>query len=291
VLIKGDEPVAVWTGSTNLTEGAIFGHSNVGHSIADPVTAASFLSYWQQLAKNTNKTADLRKWTGQNNPIDSTVQSIPPGIDVVYSPQTGLDALKWYANLVGGAISSAHMTGAFGLNQVFHDVLAEDRDIVRTVLLEKQDGRNPLRAEDRDVRISIGAALEEPVANWAKEKLTGFNVHVKFVHTKIILVDPLTDTPLVMTGSANYSDASTNVGEEHTVLISGNTRVADIYLTEYHRLFMHFVFRRWFNAALHHDPNALPEPLVAGDSWTEQYWSVKWRARQREFFAGTAPHP
>jgi phosphatidylserine/phosphatidylglycerophosphate/cardiolipin synthase-like enzyme len=291
VLIKGDEPIAVWTGSTNLTEGAIFGHSNLGHTITDPVTAASFLSYWQQLAKNTNNTADLRTWSGQNNPVDTTLQSIPAGIEVVFSPRTGLKALQWYADLMRGATSSAHMTGAFRLNQVFHDVFAEDQDIVRTVLLEKQDAIHPLRPGDPDVRISVGAALEKPVANWVKEHLTGFNVHVKFVHTKIILVNPLTDTPLVMTGSANYSEASTNEGEEHTILISGNTRVADIYLTEYHRLFMHFVFRRWFNAALHQDPNALPDPLVAGDGWSEQYWSVKWRARQREFFAGTAPHP
>ena len=35
VLTNNDQPVAVWTGSTNLTQGAIFGHLNVGHLIHD----------------------------------------------------------------------------------------------------------------------------------------------------------------------------------------------------------------------------------------------------------------
>jgi hypothetical protein len=32
VLLKDDQPVAVWTGSTNISDGGIFGHSNVGTS-------------------------------------------------------------------------------------------------------------------------------------------------------------------------------------------------------------------------------------------------------------------
>ena len=36
VLTKNGKPLAVWTGSTNLTENGIFGHSNCGHVIEDP---------------------------------------------------------------------------------------------------------------------------------------------------------------------------------------------------------------------------------------------------------------
>ena len=43
-------PVAVWTGSTNITEGGIFGHSNLGHAIADPTIAAAYADYWTQLS-------------------------------------------------------------------------------------------------------------------------------------------------------------------------------------------------------------------------------------------------
>src|SRR4249919_2749121 len=52
VLLKDDEPVEVWTGSTNITKGGIFGHSNVGHVVRDPAVAAAFLDYWKQLDKD-----------------------------------------------------------------------------------------------------------------------------------------------------------------------------------------------------------------------------------------------
>ena len=35
ILLKGSKPVAVWTGSTNISAGGIFGHSNVGHIVWD----------------------------------------------------------------------------------------------------------------------------------------------------------------------------------------------------------------------------------------------------------------
>src|SRR5262249_50378179 len=50
VLIHKEKPVAVWTGSTNISAGGIFGHSNVGHEVWDDDIAASYLSYWERLA-------------------------------------------------------------------------------------------------------------------------------------------------------------------------------------------------------------------------------------------------
>lgn len=50
VLLRDGEPVEVWTGSTNVTAGGIFGHSNVGHVVRDRAVARSYLAYWQQLS-------------------------------------------------------------------------------------------------------------------------------------------------------------------------------------------------------------------------------------------------
>ena len=63
VLSHQNQPVAVWTGSTNLTQGGVFGHLNVGHLISDPTTAGRFLRYWDQLVDQTNTTTVLRTWT------------------------------------------------------------------------------------------------------------------------------------------------------------------------------------------------------------------------------------
>ena len=55
---------------------------------------------------------------------------------------------------------------------------------------------------------------------------------VFFIHTKFLLVDPLSDDPLVCTGSANFSGASLKSNDENMILVRGDTRVADIYLKE-----------------------------------------------------------
>jgi phosphatidylserine/phosphatidylglycerophosphate/cardiolipin synthase-like enzyme len=56
VLLEGEKPRAVWTGSTNISDGGIFGHSNVGHVVWDDAVAAKYLDYWQRLADNLTAT-------------------------------------------------------------------------------------------------------------------------------------------------------------------------------------------------------------------------------------------
>jgi len=72
---------------------------------------------------------------------------------------------------------------------------------------------------------------------------------------KFLLMDPLGDDPIVVTGSANFSEASTNDNDENMLLIRGNQRVADIYFTEFNRLFNHYYFRS-INEALNGNGNA-----------------------------------
>ena len=58
-----------------------------------------------------------------------------------------------------------------------------------------------------------------------------------------MLADPLSDNPVVVTGSANFSEASTETNDENMLVIEDNKRVADIYLGEYMRLYSHYAFR------------------------------------------------
>ncbi|KGN31963.1 hypothetical protein N802_19295 [Knoellia sinensis KCTC 19936] len=301
VLLDGGRPVAVWTGSTNLTRGAIFGHSNVGHVVRDPIVAQQFLDEWELLRANES-TADLRSAHETDNPV---VEVAPPkrGMGVVLAPRhTKSTVLQWFADVFDEGDVSTHITGAFGLNEVFRDTLGVTKPTtVRTVLLDKWPPRDKaVPRTDPNVRISTGAHITGGgLAQWAEESLTGFNTHVKYVHTKIILVDPLGPDPVVVTGSANYSKASTVDNEENTLVLRGGgrgpassrraiRRVADIYLTEYHRLFMHFVFRSWAErtsmvSGVREDPSHLAED----DRWTDRYYrDGSWQALQRRVFSG-----
>jgi phosphatidylserine/phosphatidylglycerophosphate/cardiolipin synthase-like enzyme len=287
VLEHRGEPVAVWTGSTNLTRGGVYGHSNVGHLIRDRVVAKAFAVEWRRMAEQRS-TAELRTVHESLEPVEQVVPA-KGGAGVVFSPRaTSSTLLTWYADLFGAATSSAHITGAFGLHQVFRDRLGVVRpQVMRTVLLDKVPPR----------RSAVSGVLDQ----WAGEHLTGFNTHVKYIHTKIILIDPLTDDPTLLTGSANYSDASTEKNEEHTIVLRAGTtrtssrralrRLADIYLTEYHRLFMHFAFRAMVQGrVLNEGTRQAMGHLEETDGWTIRHYEPNsWRALQRARFAGTIP--
>jgi phosphatidylserine/phosphatidylglycerophosphate/cardiolipin synthase-like enzyme len=244
VHIRDGQPVSVWTGSTNITRGGIFGHSNVGHAVRDPEVAARFLAYWEQLADDPAR-SDLAPWNEQTAIPDGKP---PKGISAVFSPRKSLQALEWYAKLMDGAKQSVFFTAAFGVSEPIRNILAKDVDYLRYGLLERDDDKVELLKRDRDNVFAVGAHIENALGGWVAETLADLNGHVHYIHTKFMLVDPLSSDPIVITGSANFSDASTTKNDENMLVIRGNTRVADVYLTEFMRLFNHFEFRAHVSA-------------------------------------------
>jgi phosphatidylserine/phosphatidylglycerophosphate/cardiolipin synthase-like enzyme len=120
-------------------------------------------------------------------------------------------------------------------------------------------------------------------------------VHVQWVHTKFMLSDPLSDHPTVVTGSANFSEASTKTNDENMLVIRNNKRVADIYLGEFMRLHSHYAFRQAVAIFLEQNPKAKSEDfrqryLVEGRTdWTKPYFdrnNRQGRYTRREYFAG-----
>ncbi len=239
-------PVSVWTGSTNISEGGIFGHSNVGHVVRDPDVAARYLAFWTELSADPELN-DVRDWTTANSAFAPDTVA-PPGIHTIFSPRHGLDPLNWYATKFGsGPGSAGYITEAFGVNKLFEQAIeAYTGDALHYVMLDKRDNNQTAWTVSKKVIVAVGAAGGPSVLKrWAQEQLTGFNVNVPYLHTKILLVDPLKAAPTVISGSANFSPASTNSNDENMLVIQGDADVADVYFTEYARIFNHFYARYW----------------------------------------------
>ena len=285
ILIKKNVPVQVWTGSTNITQGGIFGHSNVGHIVRDEMVANGYEMYWQQLHQDP-EAKSLRPWNDNNFPVSD---GIPPqdSIHVIFSPRMDLEALKWYASRMDKAHTATFLTAAFGVNDLFENVFSAKKNHLRYLTLETEDDSMEKLRSWKFNRIAIGNVLEENLfEHWLKEQVTGFNTHVKFIHTKYMLIDPLSNDPLIITGSANFSDASTRKNDENMLVIRGDTRVADIYLTEFMRLFMHFYFRTIVNGIgpAELDPEA--GYLNDDDSWIYPYYQADTpKYKERLYFA------
>jgi phosphatidylserine/phosphatidylglycerophosphate/cardiolipin synthase-like enzyme len=241
VLLEDGTPTQVWTGSTNFTKGALYGQSNVGHVIRDPAVAAQYLDYWTSLRSDPDRD-DAR---ARNDTQTPTPPGDPPPSATVslFSPRKGLSALEWYASRMDGARESVFLTAAFGVSKQLGEVFAKKKPYLRYLLLDKPGQVTTINRNPGNRAVAGGYLGHGGWRQFLEESLTDLNHHVRYVHTKYMLIDPLGDDPVVITGSANFSEASTVYNDENMLVIRGNQRVADVYLGEFMRLFTHFRFR------------------------------------------------
>jgi phosphatidylserine/phosphatidylglycerophosphate/cardiolipin synthase-like enzyme len=340
VLLRGPDrtPAEVWTGSTNLSDGGIHGQANVGHWIRDPQVASAFADYWDLLAEDPGgrtgddpstvraRNREFRERVAALTTLPASVDAIQPGITPIFSPRIGTAPLALYGSLVDAAERNACITFAFGVPGPFRDLLKDNEATspLCFLLLEKEDrpprrkpattpGEPPpawvaLRARN-NVYMAFGSEIREPLAQWVRETSTralGFNKHVAYMHCKFLLHDPLGADPVVVSGSANFSDDSTTENDENMVVIRADRRVADIYFTEFNRLWNHYYFRsvvartheRQGRRAAESVPEAVTETearvdpgnltLVEDDSWLQKYLPGTLRAKRVELYASMA---
>ena len=97
VLLRDGKPVSVWTGSTNLSVGGIFGHSNVGHVVRDRRIAEEYLAYWNTLWEHPDiASAELRRINSARTP--TPVRSAPANSTLALFSPRDLPPLDWYAH-------------------------------------------------------------------------------------------------------------------------------------------------------------------------------------------------
>ncbi|MBI3789788.1 MAG: hypothetical protein HY275_02785 [Gemmatimonadetes bacterium] len=305
VLLHKGAPVAVLTGSTNFSTGGIYGHSNVVHVVNNAAVAQTYLDCWNELVGDPAKATLKPAFDAMCKvPAAPVATSLPPtGTSTVFSPRTDADALTYYQQLALRARGGLFMTFAFGMNPLFQHVYATSTAPLRMALMERtvvaRKDKKKQAADEAAIlalrkmvenRFAVGGTKPHDVLeHWAEEKLTGLNPMVKYLHTKYMLVDPLGPDPIVVSGSANFSDASCTDNDENMLVIRGDERVADIYLGEFMRLYKHYAFRDWLNGALARgeirEGDPLPvEYLDESDTWWGRWFGKTGASSEREYF-------
>jgi phosphatidylserine/phosphatidylglycerophosphate/cardiolipin synthase-like enzyme len=288
VLVDGNQPVAVWTGSTNISAGGIFGHSNVGHVVWDQTVAAKYLEYWDRLAQNLTPT----KLRAPNRAATPT----PPGkpaknsVTPLFSARDDKDknqTLEWYAARLADAREVSCMTFAFNVDEVFLQVFNQENDVLRYLVKDDPLGESEAIGHDRDVIFAAGSYLAEgALANFLRERSNPLNTN-RYIHDKFMLVDPLSADPLVVTGSANFSRPSQRINDENMLVIRGNTRVADIYFGEFMRIFDHH-YARYIVRVLTDEGRSDPEAGYLKEKtadWLPSHFNpASYKAKRRKYF-------
>jgi phosphatidylserine/phosphatidylglycerophosphate/cardiolipin synthase-like enzyme len=287
VFLKDGKPRSVWTGSTNITDKGIFGQCNTGHIIHDTNIAAKYFAYWQILQKDPDA-ADSR---AGSLGIQPDVEKITDLLGVFFSPRSKTKLLEVYSNLIKDSGQLVCGMFPFSFNKKIKDAIANNTDHLKYIIIDRKTINTTLESNDVDNVIIYGGVLDSPIYAWLDETEAGklFKNGTNYIHNKVILIDPLSDDPVVISGSANFSDNSILHNDENTLVIKGNKEVADLYFTEFSRIFNHYSSRSDIkkltanNTTTGHNPNHL---WTKPEQWVPSFYKPNaLKCKRRKLFS------
>lgn len=255
VLLRKDaagaaKPVAVWTGSTNWTEGGIYGQLNVGHAVYEEPVAAAYEAYFQLLRRDLDA-ASSKKELGTLTPVPAKLGDIPHGVTPIFSPQSSLQMIELYAQACSGA-KMLLVSAPFALHPKIRDAIETPAaDTLRFLMADKEGsfgktGEIELMQRNPANKAAVATVLDKALNDFQGrllEHTESFHHAGVHIHSKIIAADPFGADPILITGSANFSNNSTTVNDSNSLIFRGDTAIIDIYATEFFRMFEHYWFR------------------------------------------------
>ncbi len=295
---KHGKPLIAWTGSTNWAPTGLCTQVNNGLLIEDPKIAQIYLDQWKRLrkagsdfpkslvAENSNP-----KEVGEGTPgkVRSTVwfTRASKGVD--------LAALREEVQKpkVRGILFLMFMPGSTGLFSTVAARSAEPDLYVRGVVSELPNGRGDESAVD--VNLIDGAnhmpfhldiiqpeGVKHPFANFAAEvthkQFLGGIGHA-IIHSKVVVIDPFSADPVVITGSHNFSTSASAKNDENFIIIKGGHELAEAYAVNILGAYAHYRWRAFlsqtdkpFNGLK--DNDTWQAPKLAAERRELQFWGV-----------------
>jgi phosphatidylserine/phosphatidylglycerophosphate/cardiolipin synthase-like enzyme len=252
-----------WTGSTNWTSTGLCTQLNNGLLIRDPAVAQVFLDQWQAL--RTAKSAfpaelvdanSTPKWVGEHaaGKVRSTVWFTRT------RKNADLEALKNEVKRAREAILFLmFMPGGSGpLGEILQRVGQEDcyvRGVVST-LPAGGSGESQVEVglvDHRGTRsyhfdVIEPEGIAHPFAYWAAEvvrrQFLGGIGHA-IIHSKVIVVDPFSTDPTVITGSHNFSASASSKNDENFIVVRGDRALAEAYAVNVMAAWQHYRWRAY----------------------------------------------
>lgn len=296
-LDKKGKPSIAWTGSTNWSPTGLCTQVNNGLLIEDPEIAQIYLDQWHLLRdagsefpKNLIAENNQPKEVGKEvlGKVRSTIwfTRVNKGVD--------LNALQAEVQKAReGILFLMFMPGSTGLFSTVAARSAEPGLYVRGVVSELPNGRGDESAVDVNLidranhtpfhlDIIQPEGVEHPFANFAAEvthkQFLGEVGHA-IIHSKVIVIDPFSADPVVITGSHNFSISASSKNDENFIIIRGDRELAEAYAVNILGAYAHY---RWrvFLAQTKKPFNGLKDndkwqaPKLAAERRDLQFWGV-----------------
>ena len=235
-------PQAVWTGSTNWTMTGLCTQANNAVLVRNAGLAQDYLDQWKRLA-DCGDASPASLFTADGTP--RTVRGLD-GATLWFTPMHGQLDLEQAGELIRGAREGILflMFNPGPRGTLFNDIVDlaspsgqhHDPDLYIQGVLNQNPGtaKNPVTLFNRGERIDanadvvLPAAIPGPFAYW-HEELLKLPRTFAMVHSKVIVIDPYGQKPVVMTGSHNMGPKASGVNDENLLLIEGDGDLASQY--------------------------------------------------------------
>ncbi len=302
VVVENGQPTWAWTGSTNWSPHGIYTQSNNGLEIRDAGVAQAYLDEWNRLRKAGDKTPPpaappaQEQYHFSNGGVTTSVFFSPHKMsaaegakspDLVYGnalirgAKQGILSLMLDPGWTGSLLQTLRQTAMDNPDLYVRGVL--NSDPTQHAKPGDQTAVGFLHGKEKipsnyDIVLPAGHRQPGPIQDYLG------SVGIVVVHSKIIVLDPLGDHPVVMTGSHNMGVKAATKNDDNLVIIEGDRDLAIAYALNVISVFNHFWWRhnmapdRAKKAAAATDSQATgPSSSSSAAAWTGLQTTDKWQ--------------
>jgi len=262
-------PKAVWTGSTNWSTTGLCTQVNNGLLIEDRPLAKIFRKQWDRLADASPPVLDPANFpkdlvSANDKSHNLTVNGTKVTVWFTRtSDRRDMDALRAVINSAKDSILFLMFTpGNAGLHTLAGQRANEKEMYVRGVASTLGQTKEESDKNVLDISLVSSDTTFKPdhytvvqpqgtdidLGPWIAE-VTRRNflsqVGHAIVHSKVLVIDPLSDNPVVVTGSHNFSTSASEKNDENLVIIRGHKKLAVAYATYVMSVYQHYRYRSY----------------------------------------------
>lgn len=293
---KQGKPTSAWTGSTNWTMTGLCTQANNAVLIEDRRVAAEFKAQWDRLRS-----------AGDGFPATLIVANSVPrkftldqsATTVWFTRTSDEQDLEQARTLINGAQKAILFLmfnpGPSGtlLNTIIERSSPTSPHYDRTLYIHGALNQDPSTSthpvslfhrgsvDEVPFEVVLPAAVNTQLAYWIPELLKKNRARA-MVHSKVIVLDPFSAHPVVMTGSHNLGPKASRTNDENLVIIENHPALAAAYAVNIMSIYNQY---RWRFRMLH--PGTQPEwkGLEDNDQWQQGYLKGT-KAREIDFWIG-----
>jgi phosphatidylserine/phosphatidylglycerophosphate/cardiolipin synthase-like enzyme len=274
------KPRWVWTGSQNWTKTGLCTQANNSVLIDDFGLAKEYRNQWDLLKDAGNDTpADLKE--SNSEPRDPNVGQT--AVRLWFTPTVGQVDLKEARKIIDGAQQAILflMFNPGPKETLLNEIIATARVgtagkrlyIRGAINQDPSTDANPVElfdsenSEKADFSVVLPAAIDEPT-EWFSREMVKLPGTFAMVHSKVVLVDPFSAHPVLLTGSHNLGPKASGTNDENLLIIRDARCLAAAYATNIMAIYNQYRwrFRRHIQPATERWKG-----LEDGDSWQNGY--------------------